>query len=217
MIKIGEVILDQSAFSYNDTQEDSILQGFDYRHFRVGVTDGEVENFMVMGDTVQLQVRSLVAQDQKTKLNIRELQTFFRFSQSAMEFLGINLKVGRSIVTDSVVFRFENSDAFKDFNNQVNFSAKLKGTVIHPSDLVLFAPGVEALGQPLHLSGDIDGKVARFTYHSMRVGIGKTLLTGQFVERHAPSPALPILGSSHTSSSAATEASEGFSRMRAWW
>ncbi len=179
IIHIGEVVLDQSSFSYNDTEEDSIRQGFDYYHFRAGVSDGEVENFQVIGDTVQLQVRSLVAQDQKTKLNIAQLQTFFRFSQTGMEFLRMNLKAGHSIVTDSVVFNFRTPDDFKDFNRKVNIRAKLKGTVIHPADLALFAPGVEALGQPLHLSGNIDGKVSRFTYHHMRVGLGKTLLTGQ--------------------------------------
>ncbi len=178
-IHIGEVVLDQSSFSYNDTEEDSIRKGFDYYHFRVGVPDGEVENFQVLGDTVQLQVRSLVAEDQKTKLNIEQLQTFFRFSNTGMEFLRMNLKAGHSIVTDSVVFSFRSPDDFKDFNKKVNFSAKLKGTVIHPADLALFAPGVEALGQPLHLSGNIDGKVARFTYHDMHIGLGKTLLTGQ--------------------------------------
>ena len=179
IIQVGEVVVDQSSFSYNDTDKDSIRQGFDYYHFRVGVPNGEVENFQVIGDTVQLQVRSLLAQDQKTKLNIAQLQTFFRFSQTGMEFLRMNLKAGHSIVTDSVVFSFRNLDDLKDFNRKVNISARLKGTVIHPPDLALFAPGVEALAQPLHLSGNIDGTVARFTYHNMRVGLGKTLLTGQ--------------------------------------
>jgi len=178
-INIGEIVLDQSAFSYNNTDRDSIRQGFDYYHFRVGVPDGEVEDFKVIGDTIQLQVRTLVATELKTKLDIKELQTFFRYSKTGMEFLGMNLKAGQSVITDSVVFRYQSPASFSDFNNKVNFSAKLKGTVIHPADLALFAPGAEALGQPLHLTGNLDGKVARFTYHHMHIGIGTTQIAGQ--------------------------------------
>ncbi len=67
-INIGEIVLDQSAFSYNNTDRDSIRRGFDYYHFRIGVPDGEVEDFKVIGDTIQLQVRSLAATELKTKL-----------------------------------------------------------------------------------------------------------------------------------------------------
>jgi len=178
-INIGEIVLDQSAFSYNNTDRDSIRQGFDYYHFRVGVPEGEVDDFKVIGDTIQLQVRTLVATELKTKLDIKELQSFFRYSKMGMEFLGMNLKAGQSVITDSVVFRYQSPASFSDFNNKVNFSAKLKGTVIHPADLALFAPGAEALGQPLHLAGNLDGKVARFTYHHMHVGVGTTQIAGQ--------------------------------------
>jgi hypothetical protein len=174
-------------FSYNNTRRDSIARGFDYYHFRVGVTDGEVEDFKIIGDTIQLQVRTLVAMDQKTRLDIKELNTFFRYSQGGMEFLGMNLKVGQSHITDSVVFRYKSPAAFDDFNEKVVFSGKLKGTVIHPADLALFAPATKVLGQPVHLSGDLDGTVTRFAYHHMRVGIGRTELTGQLVIDGLPS------------------------------
>src|SRR5262249_35984736 len=32
-VSIGEIVLDQSAFSYNNTGKDSIRTGFDYNHF----------------------------------------------------------------------------------------------------------------------------------------------------------------------------------------
>src|SRR5258706_5722098 len=178
-INIGEIVLDQSAFSYNNTDRYSIRQGFDYYNLRIGVPAGEVEDFKVIGDTAQVHVRSLLATELKTKLDIKELHTFFRYSRMGMEFLGMNLNEGHSALTDSVVFRYQSPASFSDFNNKVNFSAKLKGTVIHPSDLALFAPGSEALGQPLHLTGNLDGKVARFTYHHMHIGIGTTQIGGQ--------------------------------------
>lgn len=177
-VNIGEIILDQSAFSYNNTDRDSITRGFDYYHFRVGVPDGEVEDFKVIGDTIQLQLRSMVAVEEKTNLGIHEFRTFFRYCRTGMEFLGMDLKVGRSIIRDTVIFSYQAPSDFSDFNERVKFSARLKGTVIDPVDLALFAPGAQALGQPAHLAGRIDGKVSHFSYHDMHVGVGTTLLSG---------------------------------------
>jgi TamB, inner membrane protein subunit of TAM complex len=179
-LNIGEIVLDQCAFSYNDSEEDSIREGFDYFHFRVGVPDGEIEDFKVIGDTVQLHVRTLVAQEEKTKLAINEFKTFFRFSKQGMEFMNMQLKAGQSVVTDTILFHFKNLDELNnEFNTKVSITANLKKTIINPADLALFMPGAEKIGQPLHLDGTIKGRVSRFTYSDMHIGFGSTVLRGK--------------------------------------
>ena len=177
-VNIGEVVLARSTFSYDQTDSDSIKSGFDYRHFRLALDDGELMNFKVIGDTIQFNLNSLTAVDQATKLDVKSLKTFFLISQTSMEFLGIQANVGRSIISDTVIFTYKSQRDFNDFNNKISFRALLKNTYLHPADLELFAPGSKAVGQPITLSGEVTGRVNRLHYSDMDVRIGNTSLSG---------------------------------------
>lgn len=177
-VNIGEIVLDRSAFSYNETDEDSIKRGFDYRHFRLALNDGELMNFKLIGDTIQFNLNSLNAVDQATKLEVKSLKTFFLISQTSMEFLGVQANVGQSVIADTVIFTYNSQRDFNDFNNKINFKGLLKNTYLHPDDLELFAPGAKAIGQPVTLSGKVTGRVNRLKYTDMDVRVGNTSLYG---------------------------------------
>ncbi len=178
-VNIGEIVLDQSSLSYIDPFKDSIATGFDYQHFRLGIPTAEVANFKVIGDTLQMQVRSLVAEEQRTGLAIKELRTFFRISQRGMEFYEAHLRVNNSEINDTVAFFYEQQADLGDFNNRVTLLVKLKNTVIDPADLDLFAPGVRFIGHRLYAEGTIRGRVKRLVYEQMNVRMGNTQLTGR--------------------------------------
>jgi hypothetical protein len=177
-VNIGEVILNNSHFTYNDSDSDSIKRGFDYRHFQLDLDDGDLMNFKVIGDTVQFNVNSLTAVDPVTKLDVKSLQTFFRISQTNMEFLGLHAKAGQSVISDTIIFSYKTQRDLNDFTNKVTFKALLKNTYLHPADLELFAPGSKAIAQPVTLSGKLTGKVNRLKYTDMDVAIGNTRLIG---------------------------------------
>lgn len=177
-VNIGEIVLNASRFIYNQSRSDSIKSGFDYRHFTIDLDDGELMNFKVIGDTIQFNVNSLTAVDPVTKLDVKSLQTFFRISQTTMEFLGVHAKAGKSIISDTIVFSFNSQRDLNDFNNKVNFRASLKNTYLHPSDLELFITGAKQIRQPITLSGEVTGRVKRLHYSNMDVAIGNTSLSG---------------------------------------
>jgi hypothetical protein len=177
-VNIGEIVLDRSTFLYNQVDSDSIKQGFDYKHFKLGLNDGELTNFKVIGDTIQFQLNSLTAVDAATKLDVKSMQTFFRISQTNMEFLGVHCNAGRSVISDTIIFSYNSQRDFNDFNNKINFEALLKDTYLHPDDLELFVPGASAIGQPVTLSGKITGRVNRLHYTHMDLRVGNTSLSG---------------------------------------
>lgn len=177
-VNIGEVILDHANFSYNETRSDSIKRGFDYRHFRLALDDGELMNFKVIGDTIQFNLNSLTAVDPVTKLDVKSLKTFFRISQTSMEFLDLHGKAGQSIISDTIIFSYKTQRDLNDFNNKVSIRALLKETYIHPADLELFAPGASAIGKPLIVTGKITGRVNRLKCTDMDVKMGNTELAG---------------------------------------
>ncbi len=185
-INIGEVLVQQSQFSYDLTGRDS-LAGFDYHHFRVALDEGNLNNFKVIGDTIEFNLESMQAKDMKTKLTIKEMSTFFRISQSSMEFLGLKLKCNNNIVSDTIILKYNSQAELSDFNAKVNIDARFKDTKLYPEDLSLFTTGLEKLKEPILLNGKVTGKVQNFIFSPMRVTIGSSTLNGSLEMDGLPS------------------------------
>jgi hypothetical protein len=177
-INIGEAILNSSQFSYVDQERDSVRTGFNYNHFTVDIDEGELQNFLILGDTTQFNVRTLIAADHETKFTIKQLSTFFRLSQQSMEFIDLDLKAGNSTISDSIIFTFNGQQELSDFIDKVQIHARLDNTIIQPKDLAHFAPDAERLTQPIKLSGVFIGKIHNFKFTEMEVGMGNTTLRG---------------------------------------
>lgn len=178
LVNIGEIVVDRSRFRYNDNDSDTIRYGFDYRHFGVSLDEGQLTNFKVIGDTIQFNLHSLMAKEDQTQLQVKNFRTFFRISQSSLEFTDLYVEAGKSRITDSIVFTYTSQRDLNDFNNRVQIAARLKKTFIHHEDLALFAPGSELLGAPMLLSGNLSGRVKRLNYRNMDVQFGNTSLAG---------------------------------------
>ncbi|HTH54696.1 MAG TPA: translocation/assembly module TamB domain-containing protein, partial [Cyclobacteriaceae bacterium] len=123
--------------------------------------------------------KSIQVQDRKTKFKIDELITYFRISQSSMEFLHMELRAGKSYISDSILFKYQSQDDLSDFNDKVSIIAKLKNTVLDPKDLALFTYGLPELPQPITLSGSASGKVTRFVLRNMNLSMGGTQVKGR--------------------------------------
>ncbi len=177
-VNIGEAFLNQSSFTYINQDQDSIKNGFDYNHFKLNIDEGQLRAFMLLGDTIEFKVRTLLVQDQETKLNVKQLSTFYRISQKGMEFIGLDAKVGNSTISDTIIFKYDSQLDLNDFIEKVQVHAVFKNTVIDPNDLALFAAGAEKLKQPFHLDGVFNGRVNNFKLTEMELGIGNTHLVG---------------------------------------
>jgi hypothetical protein len=178
LINIGEAYVNQSSFKYVDQDKDSVKQGFDYFHFALDVDEGQLERFIIRGDTTEFKLNTLIVQDRETKFKVKQLSTFFRISQLGMEYRGVNLKAGNSTVSDTVIFSYNSLNDLSHFIDRVNIHANLTKTLIDPNDLALFAPGVEQLGQMVNLEGVIDGRVNKFKVTKMAMAMGNTRLNG---------------------------------------
>ncbi len=178
IINIGEAYVSQSRFKYVDQDSDSTIKGFDHNHFTLNVDEGQLERFKIQGDTTEFKLNTLIVQDEVTKFKVSQLSTFFRVSQSAMEYQGINLQAGNTVVSDTVIFTYNSLNDLTHFINKVSIHANLNKTLIDPNDLSLFAPGIEQLGQFVKLNGNFDGKVSKFKVTNMDLEMGNTRLQG---------------------------------------
>jgi hypothetical protein len=177
-INIGEAVLTESQFSYVDQDLPAIENGFNYNQFTINVDEGQLQNFVIIGDTTQFNINTLLATDQKTKFKINQLSTFFRLSQQSMELIGLNLQAGESVISDTIVFRFNGQSELSEFVPKVRIHANLKNTIIQPEDLALFAPQAGKLTQTISLTGVFNGRITDFRFTNMEIGTGKTVLRG---------------------------------------
>lgn len=177
-VNIGEAFLNQSQFTLINQDRDSIRYGFDYNHFSLLVDEGQLKSFVLLGDTIEFDVRTLIAQDQASKFKINQLSTFFRISQQTMEFVGLDLRAGNSTITDTIIFSYNNQRELNDFVHLVQVHSHFTNTIIHPNDLAVFAPGAEQIEKPIHLNGDFNGRIDKFRFTNMDVKIGNTDLSG---------------------------------------
>jgi hypothetical protein len=178
-VNIGEIVIRQTEFKLNDPLKDSLKNAFDYNHILIQINEAEANNFKVVGDTIEFNMNTLIAEEKNCQLPIHNLSTFFRLSQSSLEFLGLNARIGESKISDTLLFKFKSLTDLTDFNNRVNMKIMLRNTVVHPQDLALFTPGTKPLPETLYLNGTITGKVSRFSYQNMDVVLGNTKIKGK--------------------------------------
>jgi hypothetical protein len=177
-INIGEAIINQSQFSLVNQDQDSLTDRFDHNHFSIAIDEGQLRSFAVIGDTIEFDLKSLILEDLATNFKVDQMSTFFRISQKAMEFYGLDLKAGQSHIKDTIQFNYESQLDLNDFNHLVRIYARLDNTVIHPNDLATFAPGVERIGKPVVLNGFVNGRVDKFRYTNMDITLGNSHLVG---------------------------------------
>ncbi len=177
-INIGEAILNESAFSYVDQDRDSIKTGFNYNQFAFDINEAQLQNFLALGDTIQFKLQTLLANEKKSQFRINQMSTFFRISQQCLEFIGLDLKTGKSTITDTVLFSFNGRRELNDFNEKVDIHANLQGTVLYPEDLAHFFPEARRLHQPVTVNGDFNGRISDFKLTDMELRTGNSLLKG---------------------------------------
>ncbi|HTF21810.1 MAG TPA: hypothetical protein VK658_27210, partial [Chryseolinea sp.] len=177
-INIGEAFVNQSQFTYVDQDLDSVKDGFDYKHFSLAVDEGQLNSFVILGDTTEFNVKTLIAQDLATAFTVHQISTFFRICQTSMEFVGLDLMAGKSTVSDTVIFRYRKLIDLNDFVEKVNIHAHLTNSVIDPNDLEYFAHGADQVDQPFMLNGNFNGRINKFKFTRMRVDIGNSHVSG---------------------------------------
>ncbi|UII20395.1 translocation/assembly module TamB domain-containing protein [Fulvivirga ligni] len=178
-ISADHVSLINARFSYHDPKKDSLEDLFDYNHFTLANINGEFNNLTSIADTLELNVTQLSLNDSVTQLKVKEFTTKFRVSQSSMEFLDLKAKVGQSTIRDSVIFKYSSTRDLSDFNTKVRIDAHLNNTIVHSSDLALFASPMRGVRDIYQLSGNFNGRISSFTFDNANLKFGQgTALKG---------------------------------------
>ncbi|WP_277479188.1 translocation/assembly module TamB domain-containing protein [Catalinimonas alkaloidigena] len=160
---ISDVHLRDLKFSYSDLERPPITDAFDYNHFKLENIQGDVEDFRVVADTLELMINTLRCYEPVNDFTIHDFIGFYRYTNQSMTFQNFDLYAGNSTIRDSVVFNYDGKEDLSYFNDSITINANIKQSEIYSRDLALFAPSMHRFDEFYTISGKFDGEVRNFT------------------------------------------------------
>ncbi|GAB2777571.1 translocation/assembly module TamB domain-containing protein [Rhabdobacter roseus] len=187
--KISRASLVEGTFHYDDPREPRIRDAtvFDYNHFQLNKIAANLEDFLLLGDTIRFQAQKLTTIDQQTALKVHRLDTRFLYCVKKIELAELSAQIGQSFIGNYVSFNYDRPSALGEFNSQVRMKGRVANSRVHSADLGLFAPYLLTLNETWRISGDFDGIVHDFRVARTRLSFGEnSLLVGDFGFRGLP-------------------------------
>lgn len=188
---IGKVAVVDGFFSMDDPREAYMKnpKDFDYNHLRLSAINGDVTNFLVLGDTIALDVTKLRTIDRQTGLAVKRMDTKFMYSSKKMEFANLYMSVNNSVIRDYVAFLYNTQSDMGDFNTKVAIRASFGNSIIRSADLGAFSEYVRNLNETWFLSGNLRGRVVDLSLvnTNLRFGPqGRSRLVGDLAFKGLP-------------------------------
>ncbi len=188
---IAKIQLIDGAYTLDDPREPYMRDrnSFDYNHFTLKNLTGNVSQFLILGDTIALNIKNLSGVDKGSGLRIRRLDTRFLYSAKTMDFDRLYAHIGNSIIRHSLTFFYERPSAFGDFNSRVLIQARFHDSEIRSKDLGFFSDYLRGLDETWYLSGLFTGTVNEFRLQrtDLRFGPGgRSRLAGDLTWKGLP-------------------------------
>ncbi|MGV3504233.1 MAG: translocation/assembly module TamB domain-containing protein [Adhaeribacter sp.] len=171
---IDAITLENGRFTYQDLNKPfSPHQGsLDYQHMQVDSIFGTFSRIN-LGDTLGVQISGLRAREKRSGTRLHQLSTRMRYAATFWEFDDLNLRVGKSFLGPYVRFDFKRFRNFVNFNDSVQVTARLRKTSVYSDDIARFAYQLKDMKEHLRISGDVKGRVNRFTAKNVDARYGR--------------------------------------------
>ncbi|AEI49649.1 translocation/assembly module TamB domain-containing protein [Runella slithyformis] len=171
---IKKVHLIDGSFRWDDPREKQMPgKTFDYNHFTLKSINGEAKNFLILGDTIALNVRNLRTFDKRTNLTVKGLDSKVLYCRTKLELAALNARIGNSVIGNYISFNYDSPAAFGDFNEKVLMRAHLDSTHVRSEDLGWFADYLFTLDETWHANGNFVGTVNDFKLSETNLRFGK--------------------------------------------
>ncbi len=166
---------------------------FDYGRLRFRDLIASASDFVVVADTVAFDLRFLQGIESTSGIAFQQLRTNFTYSSLGMEFNDLYLKANDTEIKNYLRFSYEDVDALRNFNEEVEVFAQLDETVLDIQDLRFFAKTFPQVQDKVYLSGEVSGKISDLFSEELLLRFGeRSALFGKFSIQ-----GLPLLDSTY--------------------
>lgn len=188
---VSHIHLVDGAYTLEDPREPFMRdpKSFDYNHFTLQNLTAEVDNFLVLGDTIAFEAKGLSGIDRDSRIKIRQLDTRFLYCNTKMELGKLYAHIGNSIIRNELTFLYDKPSAFGDFNSRVLMRARFRNSRVLSKDLGFFSDYLRGLNETWLLTGNFTGTVNDFRLNNtdLRFGPnGRSRLAGNIAWKGLP-------------------------------
>ncbi|MCK5371559.1 MAG: hypothetical protein KAQ62_23515, partial [Cyclobacteriaceae bacterium] len=167
-----KIILTESKFGIHRKDKEIITNRFDQYHFTLQNLEANLTEFIVKPGSIAFTVNEMQCLDSATGFDVSELTTNFRYTKQSMVFQNMDMKFGKSTISQSMVFNYLQPSSVKEFVDSVKITANVKKSIIHSQDLGHFIPILKNYNDFYRLKGFIEGPVNRIGAKNITLQIG---------------------------------------------
>lgn len=171
---IDKVILENLHLLYTVVGKPKVASGFDPNHIDIKNLHSFARNFKIVSDTISCNITDLHCFEASSKLLLSKLQSHFQYNRKSIQLTKLNANIGKSILSDSIVFSYDDPSYLSDFIEKVHISANLHDTRIASSDLAKITKSVARFNDVVTLNGRLEGTVNDFDINNLKLQFGKS-------------------------------------------
>ena len=188
---VSHIHLVDGAYTLEDPREPLMRdrRSFDYNHFTLQHLTAEVNDFLILGDTIAFDAKGLSGIDRDTRIKIRRLDTRFLYCNTKMDLGNLYAYIGNSIIRNGLTFLYDKPSAFGDFNSRVLLHARFRNSLVQSKDLGFFSDYLRDLNETWLLTTNFTGTVNDFRLQrtDLRFGPnGRSRLAGDIAWKGLP-------------------------------
>ena len=171
---VDKVILENLHLLYTVEGKPKVESGFDPNHIDIKNLNSFARDFSIASDTISCDIKNLHCFEASSELLLSTLKSRFQYNRKSIQLTQLNALIGESILSDSLVFSYEDPSHLSDFIEKVHISANLKDTKISSIDLGKIAKSVERFNDVVTINGQLEGTVNDFDINNLKLQFGKS-------------------------------------------
>ena len=164
----------------------------DFRHVDVDRIHLGADNVVINGSEVTAEIKELSAHEQRSDFLLNQLRADFVLTPRQMAFYNLDMRTPYSELGDTMVMKFRDFTAFRDYNNEVIMQAQFNNSRVAVRDIMAFAPALEAnrifannRNEDIYIDGELRGKVNSLRAYDMKLRLADgTVAEGNFRSRN---------------------------------
>jgi len=174
---IQDVKLVNMRFAYDDFDNGHIT-GFDHNHFSFDSIYGITENLYVFADTFRIGIKDLKTIEGSSHMRVHKLSGVYTLCEHYMELDDMYARIANTLVQNYMRVSYSTVTDLADFNNKAYINATLDSSFVDLRDISHFAPALKKYPYRISVSGNVSGKVNKFSISKLNLYTGKSYVRG---------------------------------------
>ncbi|WP_299757588.1 translocation/assembly module TamB domain-containing protein [uncultured Pontibacter sp.] len=171
--ELGELIIKNGSFAYDDFNYPRAEYGMDYRHLAITNLNGRF-NELQLGDTLQVSVTDLQAFEANSNTRLHNLDTRMTYAATFWEWDELDLQLNKSNLQNYIRFDYSTFSNFPDFVDSVSMTANLQNSKLFSQDIAVFAPQIREYDENLQVNSlKLKGIVTNFSATDVDLEYGR--------------------------------------------